>query len=469
MSAPTRRAIGIKHFLEPSSVAVVGASNNPYKFGHYLVKNLVDLGFKGKVFPVNPKAETILGLKAYSSVSLIPDEVDLAIIIIPADLTPQVMRDCAKKHVKGVVICSSGFRESGPEGFKREQAVVEIAREAGIRILGPNTTGILNTSNNFTTSFVPLPKLKKGPVAFIAQTGLFAAAAFWWILTSQPFNLSKVIGLGNKSDVDDAEALEYLAQDEETKVIAIYMEGIKDGPRFFKAARSVAKNKPVIVVKSGRSENGKKASRSHTGSLAIKDEIFDAMCKQTGIMRVKDFEELIDVAKAFALQPLPHGNRVAIASITGAGCVMAADECAEQGLEIAQLSDEAIKNLASNMPSWATVANPLDTEPLFESVGPEAAAKIALESMLGNENADCAVFVLATSPVFKFDIKDALLDVITKYPNKPIAAHIIGPKDLVDFYIQQLEEVGIPVYPSIKRSVRALAALHKYQKISRKG
>jgi acyl-CoA synthetase (NDP forming) len=288
-------------------------------------------------------------------------------------------------------------------------------------------------------------------------------------LTSQPFNLSKVIGLGNKSDVDDAEALEYLAQDEETKVIAIYMEGIKDGSRFFEAARSAAKNKPVIVVKSGRSENGKKASRSHTGSLAIKDEIFDAVCKQSGIIRVKDFEELIDVAKAFALQPLPNGNRVAIASITGAGCVMAADECAEQSLEIAHLSDKTLEKLASNMPSWATVANPLDTEPLFESVGPEPAARIALESMLGDGNADCAVFVLATSPVFKFDIKDALLDVLTKYPNKPIAAHIIGPKDLVDSYIQQLEEIGIPVYPSIKRSVRALAALHKYQKISRKG
>jgi acyl-CoA synthetase (NDP forming) len=433
------------------------------KFGHFLMRNLVELGFEGKVYPVNPNTEDILGLKTYPNINLIPHDVDLAVIIVPAEHVLQVMRDCGQKHVKGVVICSSGFREAGGEGIKREDAVVEIAKEAGIRVLGPNTTGIVNASNSFTTSFIPLPKLRKGSVAFIAQTGLFAAAAFWWILTSQPFDLSKVIGLGNKSDVDDAEALEYLAQDAETKVIAIYMEGIRDGPRFFKAAQEVVKSKPIIVVKSGRSELGKNASRSHTGSLAVKDEIFDAVCKQTGIIRVNEFEELVDVAKAFALQPLPAGNRIGIASITGAGCVMAADECAEQGLEIARLSNGTLSKLRSYVPSWATVTNPFDTEPLFESVGPESAVTLALESMLEDENVDCAIFVLATSPVFKFDINTVISDVLKKYPKKPVVSHIIGPKDLVDYYVHQLEGIRIPVYPSIKRGVSALAALHKYR------
>jgi acyl-CoA synthetase (NDP forming) len=433
------------------------------KFGHFLMRNLVELGFEGKVYPVNPNTEDVLGLKTYPNINLIPDEVDLAVIIVPAQHVLQVMRDCGQKHVKGVVICSSGFRESGGEGIKREEAVIEIAKKAGMRVLGPNTTGIVNASNNFTTSFIPLPKLRKGSVAFIAQTGLFAAAAFWWILTAQPFDLTKVIGLGNKSDVDDAEALEYLAQDEETKVIAIYMEGIKDGPRFFKAAQEVVKSKPIIVVKSGRSEFGKNASRSHTGSLAVKDEIFDAVCKQTGIIRVKELEELMDIAKAFALQPLPNGNRIGIASITGAGCVMAADECAEQGLEIARLSDETLKKLRSYVPEWATVANPFDTEPLFESVGPESAVTVALESMLEDESVDCAIFVLATSPVFKFDINAVISDVLKKYPKKPVVANIIGPKDLVDFYVHQLEGIKIPVYPSIKRGISALAALYKYR------
>ncbi|MEM3730933.1 MAG: CoA-binding protein, partial [Candidatus Bathyarchaeia archaeon] len=216
----------LKCFFEPESVAVVGASRNPFKFGHSLLKNLIDLGFKGKIYPVNPNADEVLGLRAYPRVDLIEDDVELAVIIVPSAKVPEVMRDCAKKGVKGAVICSSGFRETGEEGRRLEEEMLAIAKKSGIRVVGPNTTGILNTSNNFTTSFVTLPNLRRGNVAFIAQTGLFAAAAFWWIVSKQPFGISKIVGLGNKCDVDDAEVLEYLAEDKETEVIAIYMEGV---------------------------------------------------------------------------------------------------------------------------------------------------------------------------------------------------------------------------------------------------
>lgn len=466
MSGPSRTS-GINYFFEPSSVAVVGASRSPVKFGHFLLMNLLDLGFKGKVYAVNPNAQEVLGLKTYSSVDSIPGEVELAAIIVPAALVPEVMRDCAKKGVKGVVICSSGFREAGGEGINLEREIVEIAKKAGIRIMGPNTTGILNTSNNFTTSFVPLPQLRNGNVAFIAQTGLFAAAAFWWILSAEPFALSKVVGLGNKSDVDDSEALEYLAQDEDTKVIAIYMEGVKDGLKFLKTAREAAKKKPVLILKSGRTEAGVKASMSHTGSLAIKDEIFDAVCKKAGIMRVKDFEELMDLAKAFALQPLSKGNRIAIASMTGAGGVMAADYSAEYGLEVTELSDKTLKYIGSYLPSWVKVRNPFDTEMLFESVGPEDCLRISLGGMLGDDNIDCAVFVLPTSPMFAFDIQGVTSEIRKKYPDKPLAMNIMGAKDMVDLWTKQLESSGVPIYPSIERCVRALSALNKYHKISR--
>ena len=467
LSTTPQRASDIKFFFEPSSVAVVGASRSPFKLGHFLLMNLVDLGFEGKVYAVNPKAEEILGVKTYSSVDLIPDEVDLAAIIVPAAYVPQVMRDCAKKGVKGVVICSSGFRESGGEGIKLEREIVEIAKKAGIRIVGPNTTGILNTTNNFTTSFMPLPKLRKGNVAFIAQTGLFAAAAFWWILTAEPFGLSKVMGLGNKSDVDDAEALEYLAHDEDTKVVAMYMEGVKDGLKFLEAARRTANSKPVLVLKSGRTEAGMKASLSHTGSLAIKDGIFDAVCKKAGIIRVKDFEELMDLAKAFALQPLSKGNRVAVASMTGAGCVMAADYCEEYGLEMAQLSDRTVKHIESYLPSWIKVRNPFDTEMLFESMGPEDALRISLGGVLEDENVDCAITVLPTSPMFDFDIQSVVSEIRKKIPDKPFLVRIIGARDMVDLWTKQLEECSVPVYPSTERCVRALGALSKYPKISR--
>jgi len=465
MPEPSRTS-GINFFFEPSSVAVVGASRSPVKFGHFLLMNLLDLGFKGKVYAVNPNAEEVLGVKTYPSVDSIPGEVDVAAIIVPAALVPNVMRDCAKKGVKGVVICSSGFREAGGDGIKLEREILEIAKKASIRIMGPNTTGILNTSNNFTTSFVPLPQLRKGNVAFVAQTGLFAAAAFWWILSAEPFALSKVVGLGNKSDVDDSEALEYLAQDEDTKVIAIYMEGVKDGLRFLKTAREATKKKPVLILKSGRTEAGVKASISHTGSLPIKDEIFDAVCKKAGIMRVKDFEELMDLAKAFALQPVSKGNRIAIASMTGAGGVMAADYSAEYGLEVTELSDKTLRYIQSYLPPWVKVRNPFDTEMLFESVGPEDCLRISLGGMLGDDNIDCAVIVLPTSPMFAFDIQGITSEIRKKHPNKPFAMNIMGAKDMVDLWTKQLESSGVPIYPSIERCIRALSALNKCRKVS---
>jgi len=466
MPSTPQRTSGVSFFFEPKSVAVVGATNNPLKFGHYLLLNLIDLGFTGKVYPVNLKADKVLGLKAYPRVDLIPDEVEVVAIIVPAPSVPQVMRDCAKKGVKGVVILSSGFREIGGDGVRFEQEIVETAKKAGIRIVGPNTTGVLNTSNGFTTSFVPLPKLSKGNVAFVAQTGLFAAAAFWWILSAEPFGLSKVMGLGNKSDVDDSEALEYLARDEDTEVIAIYMEGVKNGRKFLEAAQKAAKKKPVLILKSGRTEAGTKAALSHTGSLAVKDEVFEAACKKVGAIRVKDFEELMDLTKAFALQPLATGNKIGIVSMTGAGCVMAADYSAEYGLKVAELSNKTARNIGSHLPSWIKVKNPFDSEMLFESVGPEDCLRISLGEMLEDENIDCVLGVLPSSPMFAFDVKTPTKEIKEKYPDKPIAINIIGSKDTVDLWTKQLQDIHVPVYPSIERCVRALGALSEYPRIA---
>lgn len=463
----TKETNSLKCFFEPRSVAVVGASRNPLKYGYSLLKNLLDLEFDGKVYPVNPNAEEVLGLKAYPSVDAINEELDLAIIIVPASKVPDIMRDCAEKRVKGVVICSSGFREAGEEGKRLEDEVVAIAKNSGIRIIGPNTTGILNAANNFTTSFVPLPQLKKGNVAFVAQTGLFAAAAFWWIISKQPFGVSKIVGLGNKCDVDDAEVLEYLAKDKETKVIAIYMEGVKDGKSLLKTFKEVSKVKPIIVLKSGRSPAGIKASLSHTGSLAIKDEIFDAVCKQTGVIRVEgDLDELLDITKAFALQPLPRGNRVAVVTVTGGGGVIAADICAECGLELAHLSTKTLNKIRENMPSWATVSNPADIEPLFETVGPEESIRIAVEATLEDENVDSIILIFVAVPrlIPYFEIKRAVSYLKEKNTeHKPILAYLLGFKETVDSWSMQLEEEGVPVYSSIERCVKALGYLWKYK------
>ena len=457
----------LKCFFEPKSVAIVGASRNPLKFGHSLLQNLLDLEFKGKIYVVNPNADEILGLKAYPRVDSIDEDVELAVIIVPALKVPEVLKDCSKKHVKGVVICSSGFRETGKMGQNLENEVLAIAKKAGIRVVGPNTTGIVNTSNNFTTSFVALPKLKRGNVAFIAQTGLFAAAAFWWIISKQPFGISKIVGLGNKCDVDDAEVLEYLAEDQDTRVIAIYMEGVKEGRRLFEVFKKVAKKKPIIVLKSGRSPAGMKASLSHTGSLAVKDEIFDAVCKQTGVIRISgDLEELLDITKAFALQPLPRGNKVAIITVSGAGGVMAADECAKNGLELATLSDETLSRIRSRMPPWAVVNNPVDVEPLFEVVGPEESIRIALAAALEDSNVDSVLVLFVAVPrlIPIFNAKNIIIHRLEKpLEQKTMLTQFIGFKETVELWTTQLEEENIPVYSSIERCVKALGHLWKYE------
>ncbi|MEM2793657.1 MAG: CoA-binding protein, partial [Candidatus Methanomethylicia archaeon] len=224
--------MSIKPLIEPESVAVVGASRNPAKLGAIVLRNLINLGFNGRIYPVNPNANEIMGLKAYPSVKSIPDNVDLAVIVVPAPQVLDVVRDCVEKKVKGIVIISSGFKDIGDKGAVIEEQIVELARKAGIRIFGPNTTGLLNTSKKLATTFVPLFELRKGNVSIIAQTGLFAGAMLEWLATSQKFGVSKVIGLGNKCDVDDAEALEYLGIDPETHVILMDVEGVKDGRRF---------------------------------------------------------------------------------------------------------------------------------------------------------------------------------------------------------------------------------------------
>jgi acyl-CoA synthetase (NDP forming) len=458
----------LKCFFEPESVAVVGASRDPDKYGHSLLKNLVDLGYKGKIYPVNPRADEILGLKAYPRVDLVDHDVDLAIVIVPAPSVPQVIRDCSRKHVKGAVVCSSGFREAGEAGQRLEEEMVGIAKEAGIRIVGPNTTGIVNTSNNFTTSFVALPKLKKGNVAFIAQTGLLAAAAFWWIISTQPFDVSKVVGLGNKCDVDDAEVLQYLADDKDTKVISVYMEGVKEGRKLLSAVKRVTESKPVVILKSGRSQSGIRASYSHTGSMAVRDEIFSAVCKQAGALRVNGgIEELMDITKAFASQPLPKGNRVAVITVTGAGGVMAADECEDQGLELATLSETTLNKIRCHLPSSTKIDNPLDIEPLFEAVGPADSLSIPLELALEDPNVDSiAIFFVAVPRLVPFfDLKSVIAKIRAKHSTqqKPVLTHLTGYKETVNLWTTALEAEGILVFPSIERCIKALGALWKYQ------
>jgi acetyl coenzyme A synthetase (ADP forming)-like protein len=450
-------------FFEPKSVAIVGASRKEGKIGNYILRNNILLGYSGRIYPVNPGANEIEGLKCYPSVAAIPDAVELAVIALPAHLVVDVMKDCQRKKVKGVVIISSGFSEIRGEGMERQQELVRLAAEAGIRIVGPNTTGILNPAGRFTTTFVDLKGVKPGGIGFVAQTGMFAGMMFQWIFSSQHFGLSKVIGLGNKADVTDHDALDYLAQDEATRTVIMYLEGVKDGKRFLDSASRLVRRKPLVVIKGGKTEEGARAAHSHTGSLAGRDEIFEALFRQAGAIRVSDFEELLDFGKTFAYQPLPRGNRAAIVTLSGGAGVMAADICLESGLRLARLEPNTLGRIKEKMPSWAHPGNPLDVEPLSEIVMQEGAYRLGLDAVLSDPGVDLALLVMTTFKMPKVHA-NFLLEVTRTHPEKRVAVCIIGEAAVYTQFFQIMEEACIPVFVSVRRAVASLAALYRYRR-----
>ena len=462
-SGPGSNNHDLRVFFEPKSVAIVGASRKEGKIGNYILRNNIMLGYSGPIYPVNPGASEIEGLKCYPSVAAIPEAVELAVIALPAHLVVDVLKDCQRKIVKGVVIISSGFSEIGGEGMERQRELVRLAAEAGIRVVGPNTTGILNPAGRFTTTFVDLKGVKPGGIGFVAQTGMFAGMMFQWIFSSQHFGLSKVIGLGNKADVTDHDAIDYLAEDKATRVVIMYLEGVKDGKRFLDSASRLGRRKPLVVIKGGKTEEGARAAQSHTGSLAGRDEIFEALFRQAGAIRVTDFEELLDFGKTFAYQPLPRGNRAAIVTLSGGAGVMATDICLESGLRLARLEPNTLARIKEKMPSWAHPGNPLDVEPLSEIVMQEGAYRLGLDAVLSDPGVDLALLVMTTFKMPKLHA-NFLLEVTRTHPEKPVAVCIIGEAAVYTQFFQIMEEASIPVFVSVRRAVASLAALYRYRR-----
>ena len=462
-SKPGSNGQDLRMFFEPRSVAIVGASRKQGKIGNFILRNNLFLGYRGPIYPVNPGVSEIEGLKCYPSVAAIPEAVELAVIALPAHLVVDVMKDCQRKKVKGVVIISSGFSEIAGEGMERQRELVRLAAEAGIRVLGPNTTGILNPAGRFTTTFVDLKGVKAGGIGFVAQTGMFAGMMFQWIFSSQHFGLSKVIGLGNKADITDHDALDYLAQDEATRGVIMYLEGVRDGKRFLDSASRLVRRKPLVVIKGGKTEEGARAAQSHTGSLAGRDEIFEALFRQAGAIRVSDFEELLDFGKTFAYQPLPQDNRTAIVTLSGGAGVMATDICLESGLRLARLEPRTLEKLKEKMPSWAHPGNPFDIEPLSEIVTQEGAYRLGLDTVLSDPGVDLALLVMSTLKMPHVHA-DFLLEVTRAHPEKPVAVCIIGEAAVYTQFFRIMEEASVPVFISVRRAVASLAALYRYRR-----
>jgi len=347
-----------KRLFEPRSVAFLGASSDPIKWGFRILANLVDGGFQGRVYPVNPGKGEILGLKVYESVGDIPETPDLAVIVVPPPSVPRVLKECVDKGIQAGVVVTAGFAEIGEEGERLQQEIVDIGHSGGMILVGPNSFGILNP---WSRLYVQMPGTfpPPGPVAVLSQSGNIVETIFRLAMAGG-FGCSKCISSGNEADLQSQDYLGYLADDPKTRVILCYTEGFRDGRRFLQTAKEVTKRKPVVMLKAGETPAGARAAKSHTASLAGSDAVFDAMRKQAGVIRARSLDELVDIGKAFLCHPLPPGRRVAIATTAGGWGALAADACAKLGLEVVSLPPETIAELDSFLPAWWNRGNPVD-------------------------------------------------------------------------------------------------------------
>jgi acyl-CoA synthetase (NDP forming) len=449
-------------FFEPQSVAVVGSLREGYFGGYVVVKTLLNAGFGGKIYPVNPSYQEVLGLKVYPSINEIPEKIDLVLIMINRRSVPDVMRECAGKGIKSVIVVADGFAERDEEGAKLQNEILEIAREAGIRILGPNTAGVVNSANGL----IPDPyepgykKVKPGAVAICAQTGMINPQAFPY--ADLHYGVSKICDYGNKCDVDECDLLEYLESDPATKVITMYLESIQDGQRFLKISKRVTAQKPVLILKSGRTKEGAKVSASHTGALAVDDQIFSAACKQAGIIRLEKFRELFELPKIFSLQPLPKGNRLGIVTFTGGVGVLAIDEGSKYGLSVARLSPEIAKKLDAIFPGLGKTV--VDIGPPMAVNNYMTIYSEIIKTVLSDDHIDCLFNVIWTSP-FKEFVEEYLkfYGELRGSHQKTVATWIYGPSiPLINDMSSRMEDLGFPVFSDLETAIKALGIAYQY-------
>ena len=453
------------HFLDlffyPKSVAVVGASRTPGTANFHLLSNLVNLKFPGEIYPVNPNAEEIMGLKAYPDVKSIDGDVDLAVIGVPANRVLEIVRDCVAKRIKGVTIIAGGFSETGTEGRGVQDEMLSLLRENGIRAIGPNALSPINTRNNFIVSFGSVEKLPRGDLSFVFQSGLYEPRLNW-LFSDVHLYLSKLIDLGNKMDINEVDALEYLAQDPETQVIAIHMESIAgDARKFMRLLKDTTKQKPVIVLKSGRTAAGVKAASSHTGAIIkSSDTIFDVALKQSGAIRAHSLDEFFDLAKVFEYLPPLKNNRIALAAFPGGEAVISVDFCQFNGLTLAELSPETHSKLRSVFPPWEIAVNPFDLGVGAQFHDSTHVYEVLLDALADDLNVDC--LAIQIGGLFPGDPEE-LVKLFTKVVKrgKPFALWTMDPGQ-VRGLTEQLELNRIPVYPSAERAIKVLATLYHY-------
>lgn len=453
--------------INPLSMAVIGASNDPLKWGNWSISGSLDARFKGDIYPVNPKEERILGLTTFPSILDVPADIDLAVIALPAPLVKKAMLDCVEKGVKGVVILSGGFSEVGGAGDTLQDEVLRIAREHHIRIVGPNTPGMFNSTVGLSVG----ARLKAGPgsISFISQSGTLSEVMIRKSQAKQ-CGLSKFIGVGNQADLNSADFVEYLGQDPKTSVIAVYSEGLTEPRRFMEVARKTTPRKPIIVYKAGRTAVGKRSAFSHTASLTGDDALFECMCRQVGLIRAYETDHLFIMAEALAKQPLPAGNRLGIISGGGALCVALAEQSALLGLDVPLFDEETVEDLKEYLAPFAPVPkNPVDA--LIGSSTPDIIPLLAekimqlpyIDGIIANPTA-----ILGYSGRSSADTKageDAIIHAtgqLASLPPRFGKPLIVLATNANDTLLDVLRDADIPYYETPEACARAMSALAHY-------
>ncbi len=447
----------LEHFFKPKSVAVIGAAREEHKVGHNILKNIIDYGFRGKIYPINPRADSVLGIKAYPSVKAVDDDIELAVIVVPAGLTFDAVDECAQKGIDSAVIITAGFKESGSEGAARERELLQRVRRNNIRAIGPNCFGVINTHHRLNTTFSANPP-PSGDIAFFSQSGAVCAAILDWAQTEH-IGFSKFVSMGNNMDINEVDLLKALENDPETRVIVGYIEGVKDGRAFMTVASRVTKKKPVIIIKSGGSEAGARAVSSHTGSLAGSENAFNAAFSQSGVLRANTLQDLFVFAEAFSLQEIPAGPSVALFTNAGGPGILASDAVERSSLKMASFSKETIDGLRACLPPMASIYNPVD---VIADASPER-YRTALEIVLKDSNVHSVITMLA--PIALIDEKDiarVVGNLAGKYRKKTVVASFLGGPSMKPA-VDVLAEYGVPNYRFPENAVRALDAMYRHR------
>ncbi|MDI6769062.1 MAG: acetate--CoA ligase family protein [Anaerolineales bacterium] len=440
-------------FFQPRGVVIVGASSNPTKLGYGVARNLVNSGYDGAIHFVSQKSGNLFGRPVYPTLAEVPDPVDLAVLIVPAPGVTDALRDCAARNIHAAIIVSSGFREAGAEGAALEAEVLRLAKLSNIRLIGPNCIGLLDTHLPLDTTFLPPPMPQSGDVAFISQSGAICAAIIDWA-RGQGFGFSRLISLGNQADVNETDMLAAVAEDEHTRVLTLYLEGVSDGQRFIEAAARVARRKPVIALKVGRFASGQRAAASHTGALAGQDAAYTAAFEKAGIFRAGTSEEMFDWASALTSCPLPKGRKMAVLTNAGGPGVIAADALEIHGLTLAELGADTHAALASRLPPAAGLHNPID---MLASASPETYAA-CLRLLLDDPNVDGALVILPPPPMFSAEsVADSLIPLIHTSP-KPVVVALMG-ETLIQKAAECFRLARVPEYRFPERAASALAVL----------